>query len=148
MAVAGLSPGDFYITRHSNLSEVHVVFHLVSDDSVSNTASDLTSRHAIIAACRNVLKLCFRYDIRHVTIPLLLVHDMTEDMTMQWCLKRAELVFKCIKGFVMELALWTGQEAFTIQFLVPKGLSDEAFVSISTMLPTIFRMSNPVIAKS
>jgi len=39
---------------------------------------------------------------------------------MQWCLKRAELVFKCIKGFVMELALWTGQEAFTIQFLVPK----------------------------
>jgi len=43
-----------------------------------------------------------------------------QDMTMQWCLKRAELVFKCIKGFVMELALWTGQEAFTIQFLVPK----------------------------
>jgi len=41
-------------------------------------------------------------------------------MTLQWCLKRAELVFKCIKGFVMELALWSGQEAFTIQFLVPK----------------------------
>ena len=41
-------------------------------------------------------------------------------MTMQWCLKRAELVFKCIKGYVMELALWTGQQAFTIQFLVPK----------------------------
>jgi len=38
---------------------------------------------------------------------------------MQWCLRRAELVFKCIKGFVMELAMWTGQEAFTIQFLVP-----------------------------
>ena len=43
-----------------------------------------------------------------------------QDMTLQWCLKRAELVFKCIKGFVMELAMWSGQEAFTIQFLVPK----------------------------
>jgi len=70
--------GDFYVTRHSNLSEVHVVFHLVSDDSVSVTSSELTSRHPIISACRNVLKLCFRYDIRHITLPLLLVHEMNE----------------------------------------------------------------------
>jgi len=76
--VAGLSTGDFYITRHSNLSEVHVVFHLVSDDSVSSTCAELTSRHPIITACRNILKLCFRYDVRHVTLPLLLVHEMTE----------------------------------------------------------------------
>jgi Uncharacterised conserved protein (DUF2362) len=35
-------------------------------------------------------------------------------------LKRAELVFKCVKGFIMELAMWSGQESFTIQFVVPK----------------------------
>lgn len=26
-------PGDFYITRHSNLSQMHIIFHLVSDES-------------------------------------------------------------------------------------------------------------------
>ena len=84
-AVTGLTTGDFYITRHSNLSEVHVVFHLVSDDSVSGTSCDLTSRHPIIVACRNILKMCFRYDVRHITLPLLLVHEMTEVCRQCFC---------------------------------------------------------------
>jgi hypothetical protein len=145
---ATLLTGDFYVTRHSNLSEVHVVFHLIVDETVSSTSTEITSRHPVILAYRNVLKLCFRHDVRHVTLPLLLVHEMSEEMTIQWCLKRAELVFKCVKGFVMELAMWSGQDSFTIQFVVPKALSDEAFMSVSGMLPTIFRMSNPVVAKS
>ena len=28
--------GDFYLTRHSNLCETHVVFHLVSDEHLDN----------------------------------------------------------------------------------------------------------------
>ena len=24
-------PGDFYVTKHSNLSDIHVVFHMVTD---------------------------------------------------------------------------------------------------------------------
>ena len=83
-SVAGLTTGDVYITRHSNLSQVHVIFHLVSDDSVSGTGSDLTSRHPIIVACRNILKICFRYDVRHITLPLLLVHEMTEVSRHAW----------------------------------------------------------------
>jgi len=35
-------------------------------------------------------------------------------------MKRAELMFKCVKGFIMELAMWSGQDSCTIQFLVPK----------------------------
>jgi len=60
---------------------------------------------------------------------------------MQWCLKRAELVFKCIKGFVMELALWTGQEAFTIQFLVPKVKHNGDFLCIDNFVVCYFVMS-------
>lgn len=77
-----LTTGDFYVTRHSNLSEVHVIFHLVCDESASSTASDISSRHSVILAYRNVLKLCFRHDVRHVTLPLLLVHEMSEVRTM------------------------------------------------------------------
>ena len=68
--------GDFYITRHSNLSEVHVVFHLVADDSIKG--SDVTSRHPVILGYRNILKACFRYDIKTISLPLLLVHEMAE----------------------------------------------------------------------
>ena len=71
-----MQPGDFYITRHSNLSEVHVVFHLVSDSSVMS--SELTSRHPVILGYRNILKACFRYDITTITLPLLLAHEMAE----------------------------------------------------------------------
>jgi len=70
--------GDFYVTRHSNLAEVHVIFHLVTDESVSTTAADISSRHPVILAYRNILKTCFRHDVRHVTLPLLLVHEMSE----------------------------------------------------------------------
>ena len=43
-----------------------------------------------------------------------------QEMTIPWCMRRAELVFKCVKGFMMELATWGGTESRTIQFLVPK----------------------------
>ena len=39
---------------------------------------------------------------------------------MSWCQKRAELVYKCIKGFMMEMSSWGGAEMKNMQFLVPK----------------------------
>ena len=42
-------------------------------------------------------------------------------------MKRAELVFKCVKGFMMEIATYGGAEALTIQFLVP--LVSSCFIS-------------------
>lgn len=41
-------------------------------------------------------------------------------MTIAWCKKRAELVFKCVKGFMIEMATWGGSELKNVQFLVPK----------------------------
>lgn len=34
-----LRTGDVYVTRHSNLTEVHVVFHMVIDDSLRSSKS-------------------------------------------------------------------------------------------------------------
>ncbi|MXQ92540.1 hypothetical protein E5288_WYG001084 [Bos mutus] len=88
-------PGEFYITRHSNLSEIHVAFHLCVDDNVKS--GNITARDPAIMGLRNILKVCCTHDITTVSIPLLLVHDMSEEMTIPWCLRRAELVFKCVK---------------------------------------------------
>lgn len=140
-----LKTGDFYITRHSNLSEAHVVFHLVADDTLR--MSDMNSRHPTILGLRNILRVAHEHDICTVTIPLLLVHEMSEEMTIQWCLKRAELVFKCVKGFMIEMASLVGDETRTVQFLVPKGISEELFSNLSSLLPAIFRVSNPLVLK-
>lgn len=41
-------------------------------------------------------------------------------MTINWCEKRAELVFKCVKGFMIEMASWGGSELKNLQFMLPE----------------------------
>ncbi|XDA75119.1 hypothetical protein R6Z07F_005344 [Ovis aries] len=139
-------PGEFYITRHSNLSEIHVAFHLCVDDNVKS--GNITARDPAIMGLRNILKVCCTHDITTVSIPLLLVHDMSEEMTIPWCLRRAELVFKCVKGFMMEMASWDGGISRTVQFLVPQSISEEMFYQLSNMLPQIFRVSSTLTLTS
>lgn len=143
---SNILPGEFYITRHSNLSEVHVVFHLCVDDNVR--LGNITARDPAIMGLRNILKVCCTHDVTTITIPLLLVHDMSEEMTIPWCLKRAELVFKCVKGFMMEMASWDGGISRTVQFLVPQSISEEMFYQLSNMLPQIFRVSSTLTLTS
>ncbi|XP_050532362.1 protein C12orf4 homolog isoform X2 [Daktulosphaira vitifoliae] len=140
-----LQCGDVYITKHSNLASVHLIFHMVIDDSLK---SDTNSRHPVILGLRNILKAACSYDITMITIPLFLNHEMTEDMTVPWCQKRAELVLKCVKGFMIESVSLGGSELKTIQFLVPKGISEEVFGILATMVPTIFRVSTPLVFNS
>lgn len=64
------------MTRHSNLAQVHVIFHMVSDDSLRGT--DINSRHPVVLGLRNILKTACSNDITSLTIPLLLQYDMTE----------------------------------------------------------------------
>lgn len=41
-------------------------------------------------------------------------------MNAGWCSRRAELVYKCVKGFMIEMASWGGAEMKNLQFVVPK----------------------------
>ncbi|XP_069862144.1 ferry endosomal RAB5 effector complex subunit 3 [Dipodomys merriami] len=141
-----IQPGEFYITRHSNLSEIHVAFHLCVDDNVKS--GNITARDPAIMGLRNILKVCCTHDITTISLPLLLVHDMSEEMTIPWCLRRAELVFKCVKGFMMEMASWDGGISRTVQFLVPQSISEEMFYQLSSMLPQIFRVSSTLTLTS
>ncbi|XP_069673035.1 FERRY endosomal RAB5 effector complex subunit 3 isoform X2 [Periplaneta americana] len=121
-----LQTGDVYITRHSNLAEVHVIFHMVVDDSLRS--NDINSRHPVILGLRNILKTACSNDVTTLTVPVLLMHEMTEEMTVAWCTKRAELVFKCVKGFMIEMASWGGSELKNLQFLVPKQQEATSFI--------------------
>lgn len=134
-----LKPGDFFITKHSNLSQVHLIFHLVYDDS----SAEMNSRHPCILGLRNILKVANRYDCHQLTIPALLKHQMSEEMTQSWCVRRAELILKCTKGFMIESSGWSGSELSTLQLLLPHDISEELFTTISSMVPNIFRVANP-----
>ena len=148
-ANAGLRAGDFYVTRHSNLCELHVLFHVVTEEGGGDGAAALSSgainsRHPVVMGLRNVLRSASLSDVSTLTLPLLLSHEMTEAMTVQWCMRRAELVFKCVKGFMMEVASWGGSEIRTLQFLVPTDIDREVFARLTSMLAGIFRTSNPI----
>lgn len=135
-----LRVGDIYITRHSNLAEIHIMFHLVTPDEASS--HDLPSRHPILSGLRNVVNIAFECDIHCLTIPLLLVNQIQPDMTVNWCIRRAELILKCIKGFILESSHFSGFTPRTIQFLVPREVSKEMFEQFCSMIPNIFRVSN------
>ncbi|XP_053669899.1 protein C12orf4 homolog [Anopheles nili] len=139
-----VKPGDAFITRHSNLSHSHVIFHLISDETFQSP-SEINSRHPVILGLRNILKISSRHDITTLTIPALLRHEMSEDMTVSWCIRRAELVFKCAKGFMIESASWGGAELNTLQLLLPHDISEELFRTLADMVPHVFRVANPKI---
>ncbi|KAL0860747.1 hypothetical protein ABMA27_009297 [Loxostege sticticalis] len=141
-----LQPGDVFVTRHSNLADVHVVFHLFADTAPLRTG-DITSRHPAILGLRNILKAACCNDITSISIPLLLRNDLCEETTAAWCLRRAELVLKCVKGFVLEAAGWGGAEPRTLHFCVPPAVAPDLFQALANLLPTIFRISNPVKVK-
>jgi len=165
-----LKCGDFYMTRHSNLCEVHVVFHMLTavtssdgatcdngenNDDVTNTApvpltssEKVNSRHPVVMGLRSVLKTASLCGVTTLTIPLLLTMTLTDEMTsVSWCLRRAELVFKCVKGFMMEVASCGGGEDLkTLQFVVPKDIDQDVFHRLTSMLASIFRSSNPIKA--
>lgn len=145
---ATLRVGDFYTTKHSNLSEIHAVFHLVSDESI--LSPEISSRHPLLMGLRNVLKTAYLSDVTTISLPLLLVHEMSENMTLQWCLRRAELVFKCVKGFMIEMASLTptSEGNRTLKFVLPEGIQEQLFLSLAAMLPSIFRLSNPLVLSS
>lgn len=64
------------MTKHSNLAEVHAVFHLVTDDNLSTMT--INSRHPIMIGVRNLMMAASRHNITNLIIPLLLVHEMGE----------------------------------------------------------------------
>ncbi|KAM3956499.1 LOW QUALITY PROTEIN: FERRY endosomal RAB5 effector complex subunit 3 [Aphomia sociella] len=138
---------DVYVTRHSNLPDAHVVFHLLADDAALR-AGDITSRHPAILGLRNILKTACCNDITTISLPLLLRHDLSEETTAAWCGRRAELVLKCVKGFVLEAAGWGGAEPRTLQFAAPPAAAPALFLQLAQLLPAIFRISNPVKAKT
>ncbi|CAG8467598.1 7378_t:CDS:10 [Ambispora leptoticha] len=143
--------GDFFITKHSNLPLIHIVFHLVIDFE-SLQKSELNQRSPGIAGLRNILRTVNRFDITSISIPFLLLPsnvDAFSDPNIEKKMyNRGELVLKCTKGFMIENSrvpkhnvAEKEQETKTVQFLLPKSATEQQFHAFRHLLTSIFRAS-------
>ncbi|KAJ3216156.1 hypothetical protein HDU67_009883 [Dinochytrium kinnereticum] len=99
--------GDFFITKHSNIPQIHLIFHLVIGEDW-----DLTSRSAVINGYRSILRVAYKCDVNHITAPLLLLPESEQDaknvtpntlsISETTIYKRAEMVLKSTKGLITE----------------------------------------------
>ncbi|KPJ12108.1 Uncharacterized protein C12orf4-like [Papilio machaon] len=107
--------------------------------------ADITSRHPAILGLRNILKAACCNDVTTISLPLLLRNEITEEMTAAWCVRRAELVLKCVKGFVLEAAGGGGAELRTLHAALPPH-APELFAAVQSLLPSVFRVAGPLRA--
>ncbi|CAI2171681.1 11574_t:CDS:10 [Funneliformis geosporum] len=144
--------GDFFITRHSNLPLVHVVFHLVIE-SESIQKSELTPRSNAISGLRNILRTIDRFDITSISLPILLlplhvdVFTATDQADESLLIRRGEVVLKCTKGSMMNNSrvpkhvTEKEQETKTVTFLLSKNVSEQQFNNFRQLLTELFRAS-------
>ncbi|RHZ88578.1 hypothetical protein Glove_22g186 [Diversispora epigaea] len=147
----GVQEGDFFITKHSNLPLVHVVFHLVIEfESIQK--SELLQRSKVISGLRSILRTVNRFDVTSISLPFLLLPsnvDCFSDPTINENLlyRRGELVLKCTKGFMIENSRLPKriaekeQETKTVSFLLPKSATEQQFQSFRLLLTGEFRAS-------
>ncbi|GES99450.1 protein C12orf4 homolog [Rhizophagus clarus] len=143
-----IQEGDFFITKHSNLPLVHVVFHLVIEFE-SITSSELTQRSHVIDGLRNILRTIDRFDITSISLPFLLLPSNIDPFTdvlldENILYKRGELVLKCIKGFMMQNSKNDGEKeeaAKTVSLLLSKNAAEKQFHNFRNLLTRIFKTS-------
>ncbi|VVC90050.1 unnamed protein product [Leptidea sinapis] len=61
---------------------------------------------------------------------------------MSWCLRRAELVLKCVKGFMLETSAAGGTDLRTLTVLLPAA-APQLFQASGQLLTSIFRLASP-----
>ena len=99
-----LKQGDFFVTKHSNLADIQVVFHLIVD-SPNSTSIDvlLTQNSSILVGLKNILQIAAQFDVENLTIPLFLLSE-SEILApeSQNVVSRAEVVLQSIKNFLTQ----------------------------------------------
>lgn len=76
--VMAISLSVLKIGRYMYTKELCKIAYANNNSVFSWFSGEMNSRHYIILAFRNIMKVCCSYDITTLTIPLLLGHEMTE----------------------------------------------------------------------
>ena len=154
-STSNFDEGDIFITRHSNLSKCHLVFHIVTDQTDvtfkhhhGNKQQRVTSRHQVYQQIRYALRIASEHEVTSLAVPLLLTNDDVGDCDVteyhQWAVRRAELVMKWMKGFfrnvdwtIFKFYFKTASESRKSGTIWLKSGKKEAFEKSLNFFPTI-----------
>jgi len=135
-AGAKLCTGDFVVTKHSNLSHVHVVFHMVVEQGTTR------SMDGILSGLRNILSVAAQYDICKLTIPVFFVQPEFKHLySTQILISRAEETIKSLRQFLIQNSR-IEIPLRTIQLIHP--MYSNQFERVRELLKTTFN-KNPVM---
>ncbi|KAK5581513.1 hypothetical protein RB653_001548 [Dictyostelium firmibasis] len=119
-----LSNGDFFITKHSNLSDVQVVFHLVIDSknrTPLGSDNQLPTTSDVSKGLRNILLTASKYGIGNITIPICLTEsELDLNVTNSNLLSRCVSVLSVTRASLTSLQEMTSIK--TVQFSLPSQL--------------------------
>ena len=153
--------GDVFVTRHSNLFGVHVLFHLIVDE----TPQDIDSRSPVLKGLRHILQISHEYSVQNITFQLPLLSsnafpseekaDPSRPNRIESLIfRRSESTLKVTKAFLSEYhralkhsgsAIGRSSTTPTIQFLLPPSADKNirvsmVFQSLKDKVAEIFRV--------
>lgn len=122
-----------------------MLFHLLigAGDAAALAENEIGSRHPALLALRNVIKVAWDYGICELSIPLLLGRRLDDEAA---CIRRAETVLKCLKGYMIEMTTFSlGEDGRTIELVLPRAAPLTLMNHLANILvPSVFRVINPV----
>lgn len=99
----------------------------------------------LLIGLKSALKIATDNNIDNMIVPLFLTHLLDSKMDHSWCVKRAEVVFKCVKGFLIEIGSTGTLTNKTFHFILPENTTPRTFQAISSLIPSIFRVPCPMV---
>eukprot|EP01132_Coremiostelium_polycephalum_P003315 gene3315-4154_t len=118
-----LKNGDFFITKHSNLSDVQVVFHLFADSDIRAPLSESTilTTSDLAKGLRNIILTASMYGIGQLTIPIALTDTDTDlNVTNPALINRTVSILSVIRAALTSVHEMTSIK--TLQFALPPSL--------------------------
>jgi len=93
-----LNSGDFFVTQHSNLAHVHVVFHIAIEKK-----NDAKTLNDLVLGLKNILDISSQYDIATLSLPVFFIDPSIKHLfSANHFKRRADTIIKTIRQFLME----------------------------------------------
>lgn len=128
-----LNVGDFFVTTHSNLKGIHVVFHLAVEKKHNQ---ETTTK--LLSGLKNILTVANRYDMESLSIPILLIqNELRHLLSDSECSQRVEDVIKTVKVFLLQNNVNTTLK--TLNFVVPPN-DEQIFNQTKTLITSSFNI--------
>eukprot|EP01119_Soliformovum_irregulare_P010393 TRINITY_DN2550_c0_g2_i2.p1 TRINITY_DN2550_c0_g2~~TRINITY_DN2550_c0_g2_i2.p1 ORF type:complete len:547 (-),score=157.45 TRINITY_DN2550_c0_g2_i2:323-1780(-) len=135
-----LSVGDFFVTRHTNLGNVNVVFHLVVSPT-KNFSPEISPNSPEVFGLKNIFATAATYDVEFLTFSGIFVETGDEisifklNPDLNWIQPRCDFLLKMIREFLQSDE---GSDIKGMQMSFP-GIPSDVFLKLKTGISENFR---------